>query len=254
VFEAGMGASRNMWGAVVPLVTPQTSVVVYDRSGLGQSPPDPALRHLARLSEDLVDLLEQVGPGPFVLVGHSWGGPVVRAAAASRPGLVTGLVLVDQTDENCDLFFGKGNERQAAWAPRIMPLMQRTGLLGRMLRKLAGHLPEPWATAFLAEDGTKAAIGTQLAELAASTEDLRRCRDEPLALPDVPVTVISGTVTGFLERGRRPELVVAHRATAAALRQGRHVTADASSHYVPFTEPQLVADEILRIVDLAREG
>jgi pimeloyl-ACP methyl ester carboxylesterase len=249
VFEAGMGASRNMWGAVVPLVAARTTCVVYDRSGLGQSPPDPAPRTLTRLGDDLLDLLDHVGPGPFVLVGHSWGGPVVRVAAAARPDAVAGLVLVDQTDEHCDLFFSKVNERQAAWAPRILPLLVRTGLMRRMLRRLAASLPEPSRTAFLAEDGTRAAIQAQLAELKTSTDDLRRYRDDPLVLPDMPVTVISGTVTGAMERGRRPELIEAHRATAAALPQGRHVTADASSHYVPFTEPQLVADEILRIIE-----
>jgi pimeloyl-ACP methyl ester carboxylesterase len=48
-----------------------------------------------------------------VLVGHSWGGPIVRVAAAGVPERIAGLVLVDQTDEGCDMFFSSASERQA---------------------------------------------------------------------------------------------------------------------------------------------
>ena len=248
VFEAGMGVSRNSWGAVLPAIAERTTAVAYDRSGLGRSAPDPVRRDLARLADDLVDLLDHLGPGPFILVGHSWGGPIVRSAAALVPERVAGLVLVDVTDERCDLFFEAGNQRQLAWAPRVLPLLARLGVPRRLVAKLSADLPEPWATNLRAEDGTAAAIRVQLAELAPSIDDLRRLRDEPLALPDVPVTVLTGTKHGFGERKRRPELLAAHRATAAALPQGRHVTADRSSHYVPFTEPQLVIDEIARLI------
>lgn len=250
VFESGLGASRNTWGAVVGRITERTTAVVYDRSGLGRSPATDGPRDLEHLAADLLDVLADLGDGPFVLVGHSWGGPIVRSAAAARPDIVAGLVLVDQSDERCDLFFGKGNLRQLKWAPTVLPLTAKLGLVRRMVKGLAKRLPEPWATAMVQEDGTVAAIGAQLAELRTHVDDLRRLRDRPLVLPDVPVTVISGTKDGFGEKGRRPALIEAHAATAAALPQGRHVTADRSSHYVPFTEPELVADEILRIVEV----
>lgn len=251
VFESGMGMSRNSWGAVVERVAPHTATVVYDRSGTGRSPATDGPRDLAHLADDLVDLLDHLGERAYVLVGHSWGGPIVRSAAALRPDLVAGLVLVDQTDERCDLFFEKGNQRQAAWGLKVLPLLARAGVIRRMVRKVAADLPEPWRSRMGAEDTTVAAARAQVAELTPSIDDLRRLRDHPLVLPDVPVTVISGTQDGFLERGRRPGLLVAHRATAAAAPQGRYVEATASSHYVPFTEPQLVADEVLRIVSAA---
>ncbi len=252
VFEAGMGFSRSSWGAVIPLVAELTSVVAYDRSGLGRSPRDPAPRDLARLAADLVDVLGALGTGPFVLVGHSWGGPIVRSAAAMAPDRVAGLVLVDQTDEGCDLFFSRAQAVQTAISGPLMRVMARTGLLRRLLRRQVASVPEPWRTGLLTEDGTPAAVAAQLAELRSCTDDLRRLRAEPLALPDVPVTYISGGKTGFGERGRRGELVAAHRAAAAALPQGRHVLAEASSHYVPITEPEVIAAEIRRIVEAAR--
>src|SRR3546814_1055343 len=106
VFESGMGASRSMWGAVSPGVAERATAVVYDRSGLGRSPRDAAARDLARLSGDLVDVLEHLGGTPAVLVGHSWGGPIVRSVAATRPDLVAGLVLVAPTDGGWDI--GRG--------------------------------------------------------------------------------------------------------------------------------------------------
>jgi pimeloyl-ACP methyl ester carboxylesterase len=249
LFESGMGVSRCMWGAVVPAIAERTTAVVYDRAGLGRSPATTGPRDLDHLVADLEDVLDHLGGGPFVLVGHSWGGPIVRAAAARRPGQVAGLVLVDQTDERCDLFFSKVNERQLKWSPRLLPLAARLGLLRRVTKKLSVHLPDDWAAPFRAEDGAGSALRTQLAELASSTDDLRRLRDQPLVLPDVPVSIISGVKNGFGEGGRRPAIVEAHRQSAAALPRGRHVTADRSSHYVPFTDAELVVAEILRVLD-----
>ncbi|HYD09484.1 MAG TPA: alpha/beta hydrolase [Acidimicrobiales bacterium] len=255
VFESGMGVSRAEWGAVVPAVATRTSAVVYDRSGLGRSPVDPQPRTLDRLASDLLDVLDDLGDGPFVLVGHSWGGPIIRVAASRlAPARLAGLVLVDVTDERCDLFFESASERQARLSRAVMPLLARTGLLRIPVKRMARSLPEPWATAMRTEDMTLAATRTQLAELAGHIDDLRRLHDEPLVLPDVPVTVISGEKRGFMERNRRPELLRAHAATAASFPQGRHVLAPASSHYVPLTDAPLVVDEVLRIVDAARQS
>jgi pimeloyl-ACP methyl ester carboxylesterase len=248
VFEAGMGVSHHSWGAVVPLVAAHTTTVAYDRSGLGQSPPDAAPRTLARLTADLGDLLDHLGPGPFVLVGHSWGGPIVRSAASATPDRIRGLVLVDQSDETCDLFFSRANAIQTKVMLPLLPVVARTGLLRIPVRKFAEMLPEPAASGLRRDDGTVAAAREQQAELRSCIADLRDLADHPRPLPDVPVTYISGTVASRLEGGRRPSVVEAHRTAAAALPQGRHVTADRSNHYVPLTEPDLVAAEILRIV------
>jgi pimeloyl-ACP methyl ester carboxylesterase len=249
VFEAGMGASRNMWGAVAPLVAERTSTVVYDRSGLGRSPADAQPRTLHRLADDLGDVLDHLGAGPFVLVGHSWGGPIVRVEASRTPERIAGVVLVDATDEDCELFYSKANERQSKMMIRFGPAMARLGLIRLGVKKLAVKLPQPAADRMRAEDGTVGAVRTMGAELVSCIADTRALRADPPQLPDVPVTVISGMVTTRVERGRRPELIAAHRARAAAHPRGRHVEATASSHNVPFTEPELIAAEIARILD-----
>ena len=50
---------------------------------------------------DLDLLLAASGePGPYVLVGHSLGGPIVRPLAAAHSDQVAGLVLVDALSED----------------------------------------------------------------------------------------------------------------------------------------------------------
>ncbi|MFI2211602.1 alpha/beta fold hydrolase [Streptomyces sp. NPDC020141] len=87
--------------------------MVHDRGGLGRSPRDPAARTLGRMAEDLTDLLDRLGPGPFVLVGHSWGGPRSCAfAAGAAPVRAADLVPADPADEARDLFFERSVRRQ----------------------------------------------------------------------------------------------------------------------------------------------
>lgn len=249
VFEAGMGASRNTWGAIAPVVAERTTAVVYDRSGMGRSAPADGPRRLGQLADDLLDVIDHVGTGPVVLVGHSWGGPIIRRVAARRPELVVGLVLVDQSDEHCELFFNGSMDRQVRISRWLMPALARVGLLSVAVRRLAKDLPEPWRSAMRREDGTRQAVTAQLSEMESCVDDLRTLRDEPPTPLDVPVSVISGTRVGFLEKGRRGPLLDSHRQTARELPQGRHVTATRSSHYVPFTEPEIVVAEISRILD-----
>lgn len=77
-------------------------------------------------------------------------------------------------------------------------------------------------------------------------EGLRSLRDHPPAVGDTPVTVISGMKSTIFDRSIRQAFVAAHQRTAARL-HARHVEAARSNHHVVVSEPQLVAEEIIRI-------
>lgn len=99
VFESGLDTSLESWDSVFDDVAKLAPVVAYDRAGIGQSAPDgqvPTPEHVART---LRGLLTHLGLAPpYVLVGHSWGGPLIRMFAARYPKDVAGLVFVDPTD------------------------------------------------------------------------------------------------------------------------------------------------------------
>src|SRR5690606_28471284 len=76
-------------------------VVTYDRAGLGWSDPAPGPRTAEAMVADLRALLRAAGvPAPYVLVGQSFAGLLVRLYAYLHPSEVAGLVLVDGAHED----------------------------------------------------------------------------------------------------------------------------------------------------------
>jgi len=100
VVENGLGDFSFDWFLVQPRVSAYTRICTYDRAGYAWSDPGPTPRTFAQLNLELRDALTKLGEhGPFVLVGHSFGGPVVRNFATTYPDKVVGVVLVDAAFE-----------------------------------------------------------------------------------------------------------------------------------------------------------
>jgi len=81
VFESGMGASCLSWTLVQPRVAQFARAVSYDRAGHGWSDPAREPRTAHQIAQELHTLLDAAGnPGPYVLVGHSFGGYVSQGS------------------------------------------------------------------------------------------------------------------------------------------------------------------------------
>ncbi|MEO8071290.1 MAG: alpha/beta fold hydrolase, partial [Acidobacteriota bacterium] len=96
VFDAALGGSSVSWTFVQPAVSAFARACTYDRAGFGWSDAGPLPRTAGRIADELALLLERAGePPPYLLVGHSFGGLVMRIFAARYPHSTAGLVLVD---------------------------------------------------------------------------------------------------------------------------------------------------------------
>ena len=96
LFEAGIAATNLNWCHIQETVARFTHTVSYDRGGLGWSGPSFSARTPSNCAAELHDLLERANiKPPYILVGHSFGGLVMRRYAISYPEDVAGVVLVD---------------------------------------------------------------------------------------------------------------------------------------------------------------
>ena len=101
VLDAGSPETSAAWKWVQPVIARVTRVCSYDRAGLGQSAPAPKGGHRTALTEarELHELLVQAQiAGPYVVVGHSWGGLIAQVFAHAYPRAVAGAVLLDATN------------------------------------------------------------------------------------------------------------------------------------------------------------
>ena len=107
ILETGLGAESDEWAAVQDTVQTFTRVCRYDRAGRGASDPAVRPRSAAEMVEDLHVLLQTADMrGPYVLVGHSFGGLLMRLFAQRFPQDVQSLVLVDSMHEDQFAVFG----------------------------------------------------------------------------------------------------------------------------------------------------
>ena len=99
VLEAGAGAGLDEWAPAMAPLAALAPVIAYDRHGIGGSDPDTQRRTIRRVAEALHELLETMRvPPPYVLVGHSWGGILIRAFAEQYGAEVAGLAFIETMD------------------------------------------------------------------------------------------------------------------------------------------------------------
>jgi pimeloyl-ACP methyl ester carboxylesterase len=101
VFDSGFTDWAPAWAFVQPRVAQFTTACSYDRAGSGFSGPGPMPRTSMRIADELRSALRNAGiRGPYILVGHAFGGDNVRAFADLYPRDTAGLVMVEaDTDD-----------------------------------------------------------------------------------------------------------------------------------------------------------
>lgn len=101
VMEAGAGCSSTDWGAIQEEIAKFARVITYDRAGYGWSDESPLPRTAENIVEELHTMLKHAGAqGPYILVGHSFGGLIMQLFASKYSNEAAGVILVDSVHEN----------------------------------------------------------------------------------------------------------------------------------------------------------
>jgi pimeloyl-ACP methyl ester carboxylesterase len=261
LLAAARTAPGYVWTPAQRGIAAVTRVCWYDRADIGWSEagPDPAWADTA--AADLHRLVQHAGLAPpFVLVGHSFGGHVIRLYHHMYPGEVAGMVFVDAALEDAGTIRGMPHrERPAVPRAVIRGLSIVLGRLG-MMRLLADD-PGPPANGWSAHEwDVLARLRRQRNMLLAdakvgpgrASDDLVRAAR---GLEDMPLLVLTqgNAATGS---GAAPDVLPAwvdlQRRFAARSRRGRQVVVRESGHAMPVEAPGAIVDAVREIVTAVR--
>ncbi|GAB4522914.1 MAG: hypothetical protein Tsb0010_07130 [Parvularculaceae bacterium] len=101
IFESGLGTDSQLsWARIANELSAHTRACYYDRAGYGWSDGAPPPRSIAQIARELGAVIDAAaGDAPVILVGHSLGGPMIRAYANEHSDRVAGMVFVDSSHE-----------------------------------------------------------------------------------------------------------------------------------------------------------
>jgi pimeloyl-ACP methyl ester carboxylesterase len=151
ILQAGLGNSATAWERIAPTVAQSTTVCAYDRAGHNRSDEAPRPQDGIAVAKDLHDLLANAGiGGPYVMAGHSSGGPYTLDYFASYPDDVLGMALLDAQPPDAFTALPEYPAFYQSYAllAGIAPSLARVGLLGPVLGVSGGE-----ATAAAARGG-----------------------------------------------------------------------------------------------------
>lgn len=221
LFESGLGNGKDVWGSIFNEVSAVAHAVAYDRAGYGQSEMAHAPRDGYQLVRELRALLqaEDIKP-PYVLVGHSLGGTIMKLFARTYPNEVAGVVLVDA--------------RHAEFAKRCKQ------------KGVSKLLYQPPAFLFAL------ARGAMRAEMAAVPLIMRQARKAG-PFPPVPLIVLAqgDGISKWPERLSKV-WAASQRNMVKMSRLGRIKICEDSGHNIPRDQPDMVVTAILSVVAAAR--
>jgi pimeloyl-ACP methyl ester carboxylesterase len=218
VFETGArgsgGAPLEMWEMVQPAVSKFTRTVAYDRAGVGLSSPGPDPRDARQIARELHTALQNAHLAPpYILVGHSFGGPFIRVFAGLYPAEVGGMVLVDPTQEE---FI---NWNQPRNHDEDMPSDDWKLIQAGLAEAHASRVPE----------GIPVVLITGMGPRVFPRFVAEKQKQEYRAIHQMWLKFH----TEWLEK----------------VPNGQHIITDNSGHGVPFTEPELVVGAIRQVFD-----
>ncbi|GEA08563.1 hypothetical protein KUL42_33240 [Alteromonas sp. KUL42] len=224
--EAGGSAGLSDWEPIFESLAKNTRVIRYSRIGNGGS------AHLVKnySSEEYAEearlVLEALNiKKPVVYVAHSYGAYIARRFAATYPEWVSGLMLIEPASEH------------------DVDIMRRIDLI-----KAEKEIAQ------VKLDDLKNGMSNQYLDFWAK----RPLPDYP-EIPDIPVTVIASIkkyenppVLFFTDEAREMwgEL---HSEWANAFPQGKAVLTDKSYHFPQEDEPDMVAQEIIDLLERIKQ-
>ena len=264
VMDSGLGGTVLDWQLVQPEVAKFAHVCTYDRAGMGWSDPGDQPRTSQQIVKELHTLLGNAGvvEGPYVLVGHSFGGTNMQVYASHYPDEVAGMVLVDSAleDEKAVTL-----TQSLQPSPVLLKIYATIGLT-RLPYTLGGEPPGLTSPELEDEQAAISSHRKHVFAVADETSSLQESfnenRADPMSLGNRPLMVLSAGSVQLTGTGLSQEQVnlidELHSDSQAALTRrsenAKQIIAEDSGHYIQVERPALVIDAVRHVVEATRDG
>ncbi|MEO8711531.1 MAG: alpha/beta hydrolase [Parafilimonas sp.] len=269
IFENGTADFSFIWTLVQPEVAKFTKTVSYDRAGYAWSEPGPMPRTSKQICFELHTALMNAGiKPPYILVGQSFGGFIVRAFARYYPKEVMGIVLVEAIQENQRIFMGGDTPQliRSFAQGRTLPEPQtfftaqadtstQAITLNTEIDPLFNKLPDSVQKMQIWAQSQPKFIPAVQAEMDWSPEDvanLYKHTDEPVyMLGNMPLIVLTRGKGGFDGRPDSLQLeterLQAQEALAHLSSNSKHIIDMNSGHNIHVEDPDTVIEAIKEV-------
>lgn len=253
ILESGMGGSTLDWCLVQPELSKLTKVISYDRAGFGWSISPKELPTCQHAVDDLRQLLHNMNlKSPYILVGHSYGGMIMRLFASEYPDEVTGLILVDAVHEerylNHHMSENRTQERQKVLRlSRLGYLLSPIGIPRLAKRHIgANRLPSPIQKMVTSLGRRNNAFQASYSEILGTELSANQLKNAQPLKHDLQVIVLSaGRQNEEWKKYQKKLLHLTEKTT--------QIVVEESWHSIQIYQPQAVIDAVKRILDNNRK-
>jgi pimeloyl-ACP methyl ester carboxylesterase len=232
ILESGLEGDVVTWKDVHPEAAKFTRVCRYDRAGLAHSDYGPVPRNAELTAQDLHTLLTKANVAPpYILVGHSFGGLLIRRYAFDFPDEVTGMIFVDSLHENW-------------WDEALTLLPSPSSTDSARLNSFRFYLTDGWRDP---------SSNFEAMDIPAVVEQVRETGD----FGDISITVLTAEKFTVLNPGLPAELETAlanlfieeQSRLAALSANGTQIIVPDTGHNMPRENPSVVVDAIREMVE-----
>ena len=226
LLEAGGGMDSRVWNNIAAELARKTgaSVVSYDRAGFGKSDLPETPQDMHEEAGWLWQGLQKLNVAKdLVLVGHSYGGWMIRLFASEHPEAVRGMVFVDPfSNEFVDMMGVEylDNHPMAGRIPFDTSQPEKLTKLQRALVRMVGE-----------------GLGPKM--------DVMRKTSIPSGIPVIVITAGKP----FLPKAEEQDAWRrAHEQLTASIQGATLVVAEKSDHMIPTRQPDLVVEAVMKVI------
>jgi len=274
ILENGSGDFSFIWSLVQPELAKFTKVVSYDRAGYAWSEPGPTPRTSRQICLELHTALHNAGiNSPYILVGQSFGGFLVRAFARYYPNEIAGMVLVEAVQEDQRIFMGGGTPKRirefakGREEPAPQSFFKPATIVAKQPIKLDSTIEPPldrlpaniqklqiWAQS---QDAYRLAAGGEMDWSPEDVANLYKHKGEPsYMLGDIPLIVLTRGSGGNEGRADSAELeterLTLQKELSHLSTNSKHIIDKNSGHNIHLEDPATVIDAVKKVFIAAK--